>query len=921
MGNNLSALTYYSNNYYLKVGNLSPIPAILEPITSIPYDVRLLKPSTLYTIKYNRGGNSNSMSFDLGGSVVEKTNSITDLTGIAEELTVRTPTILSHEQLILSGTGFAYNLIVAEGDITGTELPYFKGMKNVKMPIVKNIGKNLFHGGFELGTMVGATGEYVYVTTAIRATDYTKVMGGKQYVFYCDDLQYKFAYVQYDKDKKFLRASSGYLSGEVVRLQNDVAYVIMRTPNNATPIMNNPHVRLAVYEYEEGMDTTLQDYKENSVYAVQGEIPFSEDMFGQGSIGNYSSNVGQNFMVNTELGARICLKSLLRVKKGSTYMIRTNSDFKVQTYSYTIDDKVSAIPYATTWGQQAIFIAQDDKILVTLAYKSDKAITPSAFSSSGLQLFELDSTINLRSLPNGVKDELNLLTGEYIQRVGEVVVDGGGDYTEHIHSSSTYYGFRVPVTLKPKIRQYESYPRPIICDKLPSINYGSYFNGLAEGVSMFEGESTTVTNIYVSFDRNRINMPQEENSIDHVKEYCKTNPLTLQYELAEPIISHVRLVSNNQEREVGVKLPNGVCNTYNPSTGMTTVRVGTMVLDGSENWEKDELQFYTLKNEYASSVKAVNSGGVVIPNTQNFNILTGSYYQFLILHDKLPSSDITTVNQWKEYLSQNPTQVWYELQYPQIQPDIVLPNGVHDEYNPETGVYTKKVGFVELDGSADEKLDSIINNYNKENTIVFFANQHTPLAKKYENKSKGYPIYTNQFEYVDVDLGQQSGGATSMDVEGAYMAFDGNPCFAISKEKLEPFGFTSDMNIKTQVVPIASKYLSQNPLKVWYELETPITYQLTPYFGLPQPYAYEDGYLIHDSAYPETTLPPEFKYKLIANRTGQVMQNNRKLQEHTTRLSNLEALIIEATIESLFNRELQLFELELMDVQLIDLGE
>ena len=153
------------------------------------------------------------------------------------------------------------------------------------------------------------------------------------------------------------------------------------------------------------------------------------------------------------------------------------------------------------------------------------------------------------------------------------------------------------------------------------------------------------------------------------------------------------------------------------------------------------------------------------------------------------------------------------------------------------------------------------------------------------------------------------------------MAFDGNVCFSISKKKLEPFGFTNDMNTREQVVPIVSKYLSQNPIKVWYELATPITYQLTPYFGLPQPYAYEDGYLIHDSAYPEATLPPEFKYKLVANRTGQVMQNNRKLQEHTTRLSNLEALIIEATIQSLFDRELQTFELELMDIQLIDLGE
>ena len=49
------------------------------------------------------------------------------------------------------------------------------------------------------------------------------------------------------------------------------------------------------------------------------------------------------------------------------------------------------------------------------------------------------------------------------------------------------------------------------------------------------------------------------------------------------------------------------------------------------------------------------------------------------------------------------------------------------------------------------------------------------------------------------------------------------------------------------------------------------------------------------------------------------MQNNKKLQEHTTRLSNLEAIIIEATIESLFNREMQSFELELMNVQLVSL--
>ena len=116
-------------------------------------------------------------------------------------------------------------------------------------------------------------------------------------------------------------------------------------------------------------------------------------------------------------------------------------------------------------------------------------------------------------------------------------------------------------------------------------------------------------------------------------------------------------------------------------------------------------------------------------------------------------------------------------------------------------------------------------------------------------------------------------------------------------------------------------YLSQNPIKLWYELATPITYQLTPYFGLPMPYAYKDGYLIMDSAYDGQTLPPEITYQLTVNRTGQITQNNIKLKEHTARLSNLEYILIEATLDSIFDREMQNFELELMNIKLLDLDE
>ena len=723
MGNNLSALTYYASDYYLKVGNLSPIPAILEPITTIPYDVRL-KPSTLYTIKYGRGGNSNSMSFDLGGSIVEKTNLVTDSTGIAEELTVRTPAILSHEQLILSGTGFAHNFIVVEGDITGTELPYFEGMKDVKMPIVKNIGKNLFHGNFELGTMAGTTGEYVYVTTAIRATDYTKVMGGKQYVFHCDDLQYKFAYVQYDKDKKFLRTSSGYVSGEVVKLQNDVAYVIMRTPNNARPIMNNPHVKLAVYEYEEDMDTTLQDYKENSVYAVQGEYPITSEMIEQGGF-----SVGENVTISyeeskTENTRRLRSKDLIPVKPNTTYAFKhslTNLSYNVYQWDgngHFINgvSKYFAFGYLVT-----ITTTANTQYIQFLMSKTNanNTIAVAEYDWSQFHMYELDSTINLRSLPNGVKDELNLLTGEYIQRVGEVVLDNAEtwsiDTTENATQPNTnifYTGVHSDFKPLATVDRAGS----LVCDKV-NVVPDLYF---VDKVGIM---SNTDPRIYVRVSKT------DASDVATFTTYIQNNPLTLQYELAEPIISHVRLVSNNQEREVGVKLPNGVCNTYNPSTGITTVRVGKVVLDGSENWKEDtsktkptDLIRFAAEISDMRKGRPYNTGDIVYESNISYNIVNNdvtsprklpniwNYYENNIYMDfSLTAIEMTTsddsetkLSKLKTYLASNPITVWYELNYPQIQPDIVLPNGVHDEYNPETGVYTKKVGFFEFDGSADE---------------------------------------------------------------------------------------------------------------------------------------------------------------------------------------------------------------------------
>ena len=941
MGNNLSALTYRYSTDYLKVGNLSPVPAILEPITSIPYDVRL-KPSTLYTVKYNRGGYSNSMKFDLGGSVVEKTNSITSTTGIAEELTVRTPAILSHEQLILSGTGYAHNFIVVEGDITGTELPYFEGMKDVKMPIVKNIGKNLFdiNGAFELGYLGEGNG---LVTLSDRSTNFICGNGGFSLTITKSYGGVVTPYIKVKPNTKYV-ASAEYIN--VPASQNNfVFYDINKTMIANTTLrevaLNRTFTTPSSCEYirigfwlfnpgiicyeniqlEECLDSSLstpyQQHKENSIYAVQGEYPITSEMIEQGG---FTTANGKNTTYETmkyEASIRLRSKELIPVKPNTTYAFAHSfSKFAYNVYQWNGNREFmdGTSQYFADGQVETITTTADTQYIHFLMSKHDasQAITVAEYDWSLFHMYELDSTINLRSLPNGVKDELNLLTGEYIQRVGEVVLDNAETWNMDTTEDATQPNTNIFYTgVHSDFKPLGTVDRAgsLVCDKV-NVVPDLYF---VDKVGIM---SNTDPRIYVRV------LKTDAPDVATFTTYIKNNPLTLQYTLAEPIISHVRLVSNNQEREVGVKLPNGVCNTYNPSTGITTVRVGIAEFDGSadEGWraaqtdpnrfvcevltDRKYYPYDTVKDcmlcdkitvvSYKELYGTNGTDGVygIAPYNGNTNI-------------QIRLKDITTAEQLQQYLSQNPITVWYELKYPQIQPDIVLPNGVHDEYNPETGVYTKKVGFAEFDGSEDEGWTK----YSAVNTggLQYFRTP-CPLMRVSDNQAECKYVLSDSITVVPYsDL---YNGLVTLDkaMSGVRSNSLNKPCIYIYNSEI------SDESIfKTS--------LSQNPIKVWYEFATPITYQLTPYFGLPQPYAYEDGYLIHDSAYAEATLPPEFKYKLVANRTGQVMQNNRKLQEHTTRLSNLEALIIEATIESLFNRELQLFELELMDIQLIDLGE
>lgn len=869
-----------SNPTFLTINSMTSIKPVVEPITYIDFKTRL-KANTDYTIKLNKETNA-FVTTNLGGT------SVVFNTGDTQKF-VKTPSVNLGQNLRISGSGTIQNIMVIEGDVLDKELPYFNGMCNVKMPIVRNSGKNLVdfdrdktnwwvnNEELSKGDDTG-----LYYSVMIKAS------GGNRYKIAMKNTD-RSHYGFLDEDFNILVLNAN--NRDTVVAPKNTKYLIWYLSSTGLTSENN--VQIELVENNNLIPTSYEPYRGNDICLVQGEIGLSKDMFEQGGFSGDSGNTYDNCKASTNTNIRMRTKGLITVKPNTTYIVNNNTSPNMNHVFYLFDESQKYLGSNIAVNAKSFVTPNNCRyVSLMLSKNSDANISVSEFKQDYFQLLELDSTVQLRSLPNGVKDELNLLTGEYIQRVGEVVLDGSENEGWNIGASSNanLLDFYIHNIIPNALNNGDG-----ISDKFNYINQVWDVKVAGICVNLDKGISMMLPTKYV-----------KTQDLQGCLEWLQSNPITVQYELAEPIISYPRIVSNTQERELGVKLPRGQVNTYNPSTGITTVRVGKVVLDGSEDWYFDTTKANTQVFGLRMSDIATTQNNLYC---ETMRVASGVDAEIIataggVLFIALLKTKASTVDELKTYLASNPVTVWYELKNPIVTTDIVLPNGVHDEYNPLTGLYTKRVGFVELDGSDDEGWSPTLGTGNSTHCYASISIDGTisPEMKYMANHDEVY-IMSDKFETVPRSN-------FSYDREQLYVWSVRTVYLNILQSRLS----TLDIDGFRQ-------YLSQNPIKVWYELSTPITYQLTPYFGLPMPYAYKDGYLIMDSAYDGQSLPPEITYQLTVNRTGQITQNNIKLKEHTARLSNLEYILIEATLDSIFSREMQNFELELMNIKLLDLDE
>ena len=152
------------------------------------------------------------------------------------------------------------------------------------------------------------------------------------------------------------------------------------------------------------------------------------------------------------------------------------------------------------------------------------------------------------------RDELDLMTGEVVQSVGEIVLDGSDDEEWRLNwgESENYIGFQLTANI-PNVKGYSSNQ---VSNLLPRTEYVSLSG---KDYEWFVVSHTNTFNLKIA--KNKL----ISSNVDGLKRYLSINPLIAQYQLAEKTIKTVDLTIVDQDGKTINKL-----NSFNGTTHVST---------------------------------------------------------------------------------------------------------------------------------------------------------------------------------------------------------------------------------------------------------------------------------------------------------------------------------------------------------------
>ena len=354
-----------------------------------------------------------------------------------------------------------------------------------------------------------------YVAPSINNFELTMLEPNTDYTIYAegintnDTINFGGTDIRFSDGKVFTSGDNQWLRID----NNDSFYNMVITKGDTTG---------EVVPYFEGM-TSVENPKANTQKAINGLLSTAQ--------GKWEGN--DNF------GGSVLYVPMIDVKVGQKYIIASSSKILVAVWrSKTwVNNDVTQIAYADVLPDRPLIFTPDVSqvaiYMVVAKYLTDKA------HEVELRMYEgevdygyvgraenpkviIDSTVSytdlkLRSLPNGVKDTINVVTGEYVQRVGEIVFDGDENWEINWAPEGKYLRcYRVGGYFDSNTTITDV--NTLLCDRFI----------ISSGHDWSSKRKIMINSGY-------INVMYDKMDINAFKQWVKENPITLYYPLDNPI--------------------------------------------------------------------------------------------------------------------------------------------------------------------------------------------------------------------------------------------------------------------------------------------------------------------------------------------------------------------------------------------------
>ena len=525
------------------------------------FDKSLLKQNTLYTIYINvissNSDNANPLKISMGDDLNTWLN--VSSTGLFKQ-TFTTNDNISN----LFGINFRpctsgqkvviQNPMIIEGDWTHLdEIPFIESEMIIDQPIIRSQGENLldletkyfnpsnvtYTKGGVTYTVTGNTSNYNYGQFAWTTADswFRKLLGKEVTLsvssISCTNANSK-ACIQVR-----MECTNGLKVFKTISINDSIKYITFTIPSNA-------------------IDMALQLMSNNTGSPLDSESTLTVSNI-QLVLGNTAASY-EPYKHQTLYSNRV-----IGYEEGCYYVHDTGAKASSQSISSVTSDveglSIAYVTHASSnfsfWNKDGAFISgsmflstandfDKDGFIVVPANAKYMKMACGNQNSSAAKDYHLKATVTgelpLRSLPNGVCDTLNLVTGEYVQRVGEIVLNGSEVWgLNNTNSKTTCYhltkGHNSQLLSNMKFNT-----NSMLCNRYPQITQGA--PNLSDNEGIFALSSYDA--IYINS-----NIMSTSGSNDF-KQYLSQNPITVQYELETPIVRKLEFTTKGNYRQANL---------------------------------------------------------------------------------------------------------------------------------------------------------------------------------------------------------------------------------------------------------------------------------------------------------------------------------------------------------------------------------